>query len=280
MLLRYKEAQHNMASGMNSRLFIGNVRHRRFTPVLHELNYSLFMPAIDVDEIDELEKKVWGFGTRWWHWARFKRSDYVGEGSLKKAVQDKLESLTGVKCDGRVIAVCHLRYLGLYFSPVNFYYVYNKQGEWKYLLAEVSNTPWNERHYYAVSADQDDEQFGWKQEKAFHVSPFNPIDQQYHWKIKPLTDKLNIHLECHKDGKHFDATMAMKATVLSSKSLMKCLVITPIQTVKVVFGIYWHALKLWRKGAPFYSHPKYSNENNTQPEKKKKESNNKENSAC
>ncbi|WP_041170321.1 DUF1365 domain-containing protein [Vibrio sp. EJY3] len=269
-----------MASGMNSRLFIGNVRHRRFTPVSHELNYSLFMPAIDVDEIDQLEKKVWGFGTRWWHWARFKRSDYVGEGSLKKAVQDKLESLTGVKCDGRVIAVCHLRYLGLYFSPVNFYYVYNKQGEWKYLLAEVSNTPWNERHYYAVSADQDDEQFGWKQEKAFHVSPFNPIDQQYHWKIKPLTDKLNIHLECHKDGKHFDATMAMKATVLSSKSLMKYLVITPIQTVKVVFGIYWHALKLWRKGAPFYSHPKYSNENNTQPEKKKKESNNKENSAC
>ncbi len=42
---------------MNSRLFIGNVRHRRFTPVNHELNYSLFMPAIDVDEIDALEKK-------------------------------------------------------------------------------------------------------------------------------------------------------------------------------------------------------------------------------
>lgn len=46
---------------MNSRLFIGNVRHRRFTPVNHELNYSLFMPAIDVDEIDALEKKSMGF---------------------------------------------------------------------------------------------------------------------------------------------------------------------------------------------------------------------------
>ncbi len=271
-----------MSSEIKSRLFIGNVRHRRFTPVLHELNYSLFMPAIDVDEIDELESKVWGFGTRWWHWARFKRSDYVGQGSLKTAVRDKLTALTGTKCDGKVIAVCHLRYLGFYFSPVNFYYVYNKKGEWKYLLAEVSNTPWNERHYYAIAANSDDEHFGWKQDKAFHVSPFNPIDQQYLWKIKPLTDKLNIHLECHKSEKHFDATMVMKAKTLSTKNLLKCLIVTPIQTIKVVFGIYWHALKLWVKGAPFYSHPKYSvkNENKIKPEEKNKESNNKENSAC
>lgn len=52
-----KKARRDMDSHMNSRLFIGNVRHRRFTPVNHELNYSLFMPAIDVDELDALEKK-------------------------------------------------------------------------------------------------------------------------------------------------------------------------------------------------------------------------------
>ncbi len=49
-----------MDSQMNSRLFIGNVRHRRFTPIKHELNYSLFMPAIDVDELEALEKKYMG----------------------------------------------------------------------------------------------------------------------------------------------------------------------------------------------------------------------------
>lgn len=43
-----------------SQLFIGNVRHRRFTPVKHELNYSMFMPAIDLDEIGVLEKKKFG----------------------------------------------------------------------------------------------------------------------------------------------------------------------------------------------------------------------------
>ncbi|EIF2703745.1 MULTISPECIES: DUF1365 domain-containing protein [Vibrio] len=272
-----------MDSQMNSRLFIGNVRHRRFTPVNHELNYSLFMPAIDVDEIDALEKKVWGFGSRWWHWARFKRSDYIGEGSVKSAVHSKIEELTGVRCTGKVIAVCHLRYLGLYFSPVNFYYVYNAEGEWKYLLAEVSNTPWNERHYYAVSADKEEEKFGWEQVKAFHVSPFNPIDQLYRWRIKPLTDKLNIHLECHKGEKHFDATMVMKAKPLSSKTLLRCLIVTPIQTVKVMVGIYWHALKLWVKGAPFYSHPKYSTHEEIEADTEKTDKKNKkhkENSAC
>lgn len=194
-----------------------------------------------------------------------------------------MEELTGVRCTGRVVAVCHLRYLGLYFSPVNFYYVYNEEGEWKYLLAEVSNTPWNERHYYAVSADKEDKEFGWEQDKAFHVSPFNPVDQLYRWKVKPLTDKLNIHLECHKGEKHFDATMAMKAKPLSSKTLLKCLIVTPIQTVKVMVGIYWHALKLWLKGAPFYSHPKYAQPETTEPEQVSKEEKNnkhKENSAC
>ncbi|TOL25460.1 chromosome partitioning protein ParA [Vibrio parahaemolyticus] len=273
----------NMSIPFHSQLFIGNVRHRRFTPVKHELNYSMFMPAIDLDEIGVLEKKVWGFGTRWWHWARFKRDDYLGEGSLKKAVQDKVAELTGVRCSGKVLAVCHLRYLGLYFSPVNFYYLYDQKGEWQYLLAEVSNTPWNERHYYAIAADPKDEDFGWEQDKAFHVSPFNPIDQLYRWKIKPLTDKLNIHLECHKGEKHFDATMAMKAQPFSSGSLLKCLIGTPIQTVKVMVGIYWHALKLWVKGAPFYSHPKYlaSNERRASSDKSDKKNNkHKENSAC
>ncbi|MDW1631233.1 DUF1365 family protein, partial [Vibrio sp. Y176] len=162
-----------MSIPSHSQLFIGTVRHRRFTPVKHELNYSMFMPAIDLDEIGVLEKKVWGFGTRCWHWARFKRDDYLGEGSLKKAVQDKVAELTGVRCSGKVLAVCHLRYLGLYFSPVTFYYLYDQKGEWQYLLAEVSNTPWNERHYYAIAADPKDEDFGWEQDKAFHVSPFN-----------------------------------------------------------------------------------------------------------
>jgi len=235
-------------------LLVGDVRHRRFSPVEHQLKYPIFMPCIDLDQIKAVEKSVWGFGQKWWHWARFKRTDYLGEGDLKRAVFDKIEELTGEKVDGRVEAVIHLRYLGIYFSPVNFYYVYNKDGDWRYLLAEVSNTPWNQRHYYAVPAF--DETL-WRHNKAFHVSPFNPIEQEYVWRLKPLGKKLSIHLECHRDQKEFDATLSMSKQPLTSRILLKHLIRTPLMAAKMLSGIYWHAFKLWCKGAPFYSHPKY-----------------------
>ncbi|ELI5733274.1 DUF1365 family protein [Vibrio fluvialis] len=256
----------------NSALMVGHVRHRRFTPVEHALNYPLFMPNIDLDEWSVLQKCVWGLGERWWHWARFRREDYLGTGDLKTAVQDKLFELTGEQIRGRVQAVVHLRYLGLYFSPVNFYYLYDQQGVWRYLLAEVSNTPWNERHYYAVPAERGDQGENWTHDKAFHVSPFNPVEQIYQWKLKPLSDALMVHLECHRDQKEFDATLALKAQPFTTKALITLLIRTPMMTVKVLTGIYWHALKLWIKGVPFYSHPRYRQH--------EADKNNKENSQC
>ncbi|MGF1776505.1 DUF1365 domain-containing protein [Vibrio nomapromontoriensis] len=239
----------------NSRLMVGSVDHRRFTPKKHYLRYPLFMPAIDLDELEQLKQSVWGFGDKWWHWARFQRTDYLGQGDLKLALQNKVHELTGDKLTGKVIAVCHLRYLGIYFSPVNFYYLYDKRGQWQYLLAEVSNTPWNERHYYAVNAQSGNQDENWQHDKAFHVSPFNPIDQQYKWKLKPLGERLFVHLACHRDHKEFDATVSMKSQPFCSKQLLSLLIKTPVMAVKVVAGIYWHAFKLWCKGMPIYDHP-------------------------
>ncbi|MDA9555918.1 DUF1365 family protein [Vibrio sp.] len=254
---------------MNSSLMIGSVRHRRFSPKTHNLNYSLFMACIDLDEISQLEQKVIGFGQSWFHWARFRREDYLSSEvgcDLKTAVHHKIHELTGESVQGKVMAVVHLRYLGIYFSPVNFFYVYDEQGQWRYLLAEVSNTPWNERHYYAIPAESGEKETNWSHDKAFHVSPFNPVSQRYQWKIKPLFERLFVHLECHHQAKIventvdyqskvFDATLTMNATEFSSKKLLGRLILTPILTVKVVIGIYWEALKLYIKGVPLYSHP-------------------------
>lgn len=257
-----------MDADHNCSLLTGDVRHRRFTPVKHQLKYPLFMPCIDLDNLELLSKSVWCFGTKWWHWARFKREDYLGSGCLKQSVIDKVSELTGEQVNGRVEAVVHLRYLGIYFSPVNFYYLYDEEGVWRYLLAEVSNTPWNERHYYAVPADTNSP---YQHEKAFHVSPFNPVKQQYVWRHKPLNKRLFVHLECHRSNKEFDATLNMIKQPMTSKNLLKHLILTPVMAVKVVAGIYWHAFKLWCKGAPFYSHPKYQAKDSAQQKEKQVE---------
>ncbi len=237
---------------MRSTIMSGAVRHRRFTPVKHQLNVALFMPCIDLDELKALEQSVWGFGTKWWHWARFRRQDYLGDGDLKLAVLNKIQELTGENLAGRVKALIHLRYLGVYFSPVNFYYVYDDRDDWRYLLAEVSNTPWNQRHYYVVPASSAHD---FKHGKAFHVSPFNPISQQYHWRVKPLNHGVSIHLACQRDAKEFDATLSMQPQPFTTRLLLAKLVKTPLMAAKVLAGIYWHALKLWLKGAPIYAHP-------------------------
>ncbi|WP_283131819.1 DUF1365 domain-containing protein [Enterovibrio norvegicus] len=240
-----------MNSDANSGLFVGSVRHRRFTPVEHGFTYPMFMPLIDLDELEALEQNVRGFSLRKWGVATFHRPDYM-EGRLdtKQAVKDKIHALTGKRVEGKVLALCHLRYFGLYFSPVNFYYLYDENDQWQYILAEVSNTPWNQRHYYAIPAGK-----RWENDKAFHVSPFNPVDQKYVWKLRPLDKTAFVHLETHRGEKEFDATLSLTKTPFTSKELSKLIVKTPVMTVKVVASIYWQALKLWIKGAPFYSHP-------------------------
>lgn len=253
---------------MNSGIYVGNIRHRRFSPVRHHFDYPIFMPLIDLDELGELKQKIRGFGTSLLSFARFKRDDYIsGDSSLQQTIRQKVKQLTGEWIDGKILMLCQLRYCGLYFSPLNLYYLYDRENRWRYMLAEVSNTPWNERHYYVIPAVSDWQEKMWQDQKAFHVSPFNPMTQQYHWRINEPGEHLFVHLETCNDNffnddkankKTFDATMALNRRPFTTGELLTLLVKTPIMAVKVVFGIYWQALKLWLKGAPFYPHPQSS----------------------
>lgn len=267
---------------LNSGIYQGWVRHRRFTPVDHRFTYSMFMAYIDLAELSQLSQQVTGFGLSVLSFARFRRDDYVaGDQDLAQAVKDKVFELTGKQFKGNVTMLCHLRYCGLYFSPLNLYYLHDEAGNWQYTLAEVSNTPWNERHYYAVPAPQYWTGKTYNHDKAFHVSPFNPIKQEYCWRLTEPDSNLLVHLAVNKNidstapseyqsnlknrnQKVFDATMQMRKHSFSSKTLIKQLLLTPIMTIKVVAGIYWQALKLFIKGASIYDHPDKNTSNNNQ----------------
>ena len=255
------------ASEFESAIYRGFVRHRRFTPKQHEFDYPLFMMLMKADEIPQLLEKFWQLGSKALSWARFKRSDYLDNANqtLSESVREKLAALTGKprsQLDGDVFILCHLRYLGLYFSPLNLYFL--RQGDgYRYMLAEVSNTPWNERHYYCI--DLDDPK---PHAKAFHVSPFNPLQQQYRWRITPPDARelqCLVHIESWQDletdsgetaeTKIFDATLSLQRVPLNQSELTRVLIRTPVQTASIVAGIYWQALKLYCKGVPFHSHP-------------------------
>lgn len=124
---------------MNSALYVGKVRHRRFTPVTHRFDYALFMTLIDLDEIPALPHI--GIALERFSPASFCRGDYLGGGDIKTKAQDRIAELTEERLTGKVLLLCQLRYLGCYFNPVNFYYLYDEHNELRWLLAEVRNTP-------------------------------------------------------------------------------------------------------------------------------------------
>jgi hypothetical protein len=248
------------SSPLESTIYKGFVRHRRASPVTHQFDNKIFMLLLKVDEIPRVLKSFWQLGSGKLSWARLRRDDYIGpssepiEDSVKAKIAEKLGDQLSMPA-GDVYMLVHLRYFGFYFSPLNLYYL-KCDGKFKYMLAEVSNTPWHEKHYYLVDLENIQ-----PHSKEFHVSPFNPMTQNYHWRIIPPTaeqKKCLVQIQAHdqkNNARVFDATLSLNRVPLNQTELTRVLLRTPIQTFSIALGIYWQALKLFFKRAPFYSHP-------------------------
>ncbi|GLS83720.1 DUF1365 domain-containing protein [Paraferrimonas haliotis] len=238
---------------MNSAIYQGWVRHRRFTPKQHHFRYQMFLLAVDLDELESLNRL-----SPWLKLDRFAplslhKQDYLdGEGLSKVAALNKVNQLGGEGVQ-RVMFVGQPRCFGLYFSPINMYYCYDEQDQLKYLLAEVSNTPWNQRHYYLVDAPNESATSA--NDKAFHVSPFMPLEMQYRWRFSAPNKQLALHLENWQQHKVFDATLNLKRSDLNKATVRNTIIKLPSMALKTVAAIYWQALKIWLKRVPFIPHP-------------------------
>ena len=131
----------------------------------------------------------------------------------------------------------------------------------EFVVAEVNNTPWGERHCYVLDCrvgETPARRFRFEFDKQFHVSPFMPMDQRYRWTFWIPDADLGVHMENRAEGKRqFTATMRLQRSALSGAALARVLVRYPLMTARVVTAIYWQALKLRLKGVAFHSHPKH-----------------------
>ena len=242
---------------VSSGLYIGTIKHERYLPKEHKFTYPFFMWLLNLDQLDTLpDLGIW-FSPRRFALSRFKRSDYLGapEIPLHEAVKQQMQLLTGVAVTGAVYGLLNLNTLGLYFSPVNFYFGYDETGRCSHFLAEVSNTPWNERHHYSFTINS--EPIRIDHQKQFHVSPFNPDNQQYHWAITPPGEKLAIDIAVDDNrGRVFKAILRLSYSPLTLKAVRQQLIKRPLMTGLTLAGIYWQALRIYLKKIPYVPYQK------------------------
>jgi DUF1365 family protein len=252
-----------LVSGMkNSAIYLGQVKHRRQTPVLHEFSYRLFMMYLDLAELPQLFRGRWLWSERRFALARFRREDHLGDPAvpLDAAVRDLIETDTGNRPRGPIRLLTQLSYFGYTFNPVSFYYCYNEDDtRLEVIVAEVNNTPWGERHCYVLPRVKNQGEGGQHRyfpAKEMHVSPFMAMDVEYDWRFNTPGESLNVHMENAREGrKIFDATLILKHKEISAWSLARVLATYPLMTMRIIVAIHWQALKLWIKGAPVHEHP-------------------------
>jgi DUF1365 family protein len=248
---------------VKSCLYTGTIRHRRFSPRRNEFRYRIFLPLLDLAELPQLFDRFWLWSARRPAPAWFRRADYHGDPGvpLDTAVRDLVERETGQRPTGPIRLLTHLRYFGWVMNPVSFYYVFDAADtRVESVVAEITNTPWEERHAYVLRT-ADAERVGaqglrWQFDKVFHVSPFMPMDMRYDWRFTEPGETLNVHMENWRDGAaEFDATLVLKREPITHASLARALAGFPLVTLKVSGMIYWQALRLWLKRTPFFTHP-------------------------
>lgn len=228
-----------------SAIYQGTVSHARRGPRAHAFSYRMYMLYLDLDELP-------GLGL-----ASFRREDFLGDPSrdLASEVRDRVERELGFRPAGPVRLLTHVRSLGYVFNPVSFYYCFDAGGETlRAVVAEITNTPWGERHAYVLPAGPDGVTSRF--DKAFHVSPFYPMEQTYDWRLPVPGAHLEVEMaNLEKGAEVFRARLALRREAWTPAALRRAAILQPLMAWKVHAAIYWQAFRLWVKGTPFHVHP-------------------------
>ena len=241
---------------MRSHLLDGVVRHRRVRPFAHALEYGVYYAALDLDELDHVDRSSRLIGRNRRNVLELRDADH-----LVPAAKDLRASfLAHLRAEGEdptgwsITLVTNLRVLGYVFNPASFYLCRDATGDLRVVVVEVHNTH-GERHLYTLRAGPGPAGFVASMGKDFYVSPFLETRGSYTVRVRDEATRLRITINHEQgDGLLLHASIDLVRRPLTDRNLMRLLFRHPLVTHKTTAMIHWHALRLWLRGARFHRH--------------------------
>ncbi len=258
---------------MRSRLYTCHVMHARFHPKRHRFVYRMFMLGVDLDELPELHRRLRFFSVDRANLYSLRDGDFLpttepihnqADGAttlptkpppLKQRVLDYLAT-HGIEAgpSPRVELITLPRMLGYRFNPVSFYFIRNTAGEAVAAICEVTNT-FHEMKPYLLSGDTlSDGAYRLRTPKFFYVSPFSDVDVEFDFKLRIPDERLAVQIDDYTAGRRtLTSTLTGPSRPLTDATLLAFLFTYPLLTIRVIFLIHWHALRLWMRRVPWFA---------------------------
>jgi DUF1365 family protein len=244
-----------------SALYLGQVMHCRMTPMRHRFRYRMASLLLDLDDLPRLDRDLRSFSVDRFNLFSFHQRDHGPRDgtALKPWVEHVFAGQDMPIEGGRVLCLAMPRTLGYAFNPLTVYWGYRADGRLAGVLYEVKNT-FGDQHCYFVAADADRKPgtpLTQAADKVFHVSPFFDLAGGYRFRTDEPgeTLRLLIRLVGPDGADRMIATHAAERRRLTDAALAATLVTHPLNTLKVIAGIHWEALRLWLKRAAYHPRP-------------------------
>lgn len=234
-------------------LYECSMMHKRFVPPRPPFNYRIFMFAVDIDDLPELGRKIFGFSHNRFNLFSIDDRDHVGGDGIRRGLTDWLRG-RGVGCppDARIRLIAFPRVLGYGFNPVSFYYIETRAGEQIATVAEVTNT-YREMKLYLLRDCDANGRWRLRVAKDFYVSPFSDPGAEFDFTLGPAGEKWLVKIDTHEAGKKTLASAIHgEMRELTSRRMLWFALKYPLLSLKIIGLIHWQALLLWLGRVPFF----------------------------
>ncbi|MBI1396568.1 MAG: DUF1365 family protein [Betaproteobacteria bacterium] len=239
-------------------LFRGEVMHARVRPRRHAFRYRVFFLRLRLGDEDRARRGLLSVDR--FNLFSFHRRDHGPRDGrdLLGWIRELLRNEGVAGADGEVWLQAFPRVLGYVFNPVSFWLCHDREGRLRAVLCEVNNTFGESHNYLVCHADGRPIEPGdeLSARKVFHVSPFFRVEGAYRFRFETAPARTCIRIDYDgPDGRLLATSVSGSGEALTTTSLIRCFFVYPWLTLGVILRIHWQALKLWRKGMPFFGKP-------------------------